>query len=144
MKRDGLGGVAAAGYETTGPNGTKRLVVVAQEDVTFPGGVLYVDTAGTLLVDMALIEAVTCEVIVDVTGVAIPTQVLTGDPDTDSRFRGGMSTLTAGSKWFGGDHLSGGSISMRQLGNAPVRLTADQIPDGGVIRVTVWSIQYVI
>lgn len=136
--------VDSTGNETTtDTNGGTWVRGSASELLTLSTGGTTTDTAANLLPAGAIIQAVCCRV---TTTITTATNWSVGDPTTAARFSAANSTLTSGTTSVGLDHMSGAVTTLAagpsQAAAAKVRITTTGTPGAGVIRITVFYMQF--
>jgi hypothetical protein len=134
-------------YGLDGAHGEAWTSGQATELVTLATGATFTDSSANLLPANAIIESVVARVTTTISGVATPTEWKVGDATTTDRFISFDTTLTAGETQVGLNHQQGGvstnAAGPVQTAAAKVRITLDQIPDAGAVRITVFYRQFV-
>lgn len=99
------------------------------------------DTSKYLLRPDAVIDHVRVLITDAIAGVGVTTMSV-GDGETAARFLASASDLTLGAGYVGLAHLDAGLTV--QATAAPLRLTFDATPTGGVVRLEVWYTQFLV
>jgi hypothetical protein len=99
------------------------------------------DTSKYLLRPDAVIDHVRVLITDAITGVGVTTMSV-GDGTTAARFLASASDLTLGAGYVGLAHVDAGLTV--QATAAPIRLTFDATPTGGVVRLEVWYTQFLV
>lgn len=126
-------------------NGGQWISGYTSELITLSTSGLTTDSVGNLLPANSVIQAVVAEV---VTTITTATNWAVGDGTTAARFVSADSTLTAGEKQIGINHLKGGvstdAAGPTQVAAAKVRITCTgSNPGAGQVRVTVFYQSFV-
>jgi hypothetical protein len=100
----------------------------------------HTDTAGNLLPAGAIIDSVVIYITQTISGGSTPTTIAVGDSGTSNRFISTGTPLTAGSTAIGLNQINGSTSA--QAAAAKVRVTLDQIPGQGAVRITVFWRQF--
>jgi hypothetical protein len=110
------------------------------ELLTLSTGSAHTDTVGNLLPAGAIIDSVVIYITQTISGGSTPTTIAVGDAGTSNRFISTGTPLTAGSSAVGLNQIDAGTSS--QTAAAKVRVTLDQIPGQGIVRITVFWRQF--
>jgi hypothetical protein len=135
-----------SGYNMQAPNGGEQNIGQASELITLSLSGTTSDSVTNLLPAGAIIDAVVALVVTTISGGSTPTTWEIGDATTAARFTSTGTALTAGSTVIGLNQMTG-SVSTTAAGPtqaaaAKVRITLDQIPGQGQVRVTVFYRQF--
>jgi hypothetical protein len=127
-------------------NNATQVVGQSSELLTLNTGGTTTDTTGNLLPAGAIIDAVVVRVTTTISGGSTPTTWEAGDATTAARFISTGTALTAGSTAVGLNQMQGG-VSTNAAGPvqstaAKVRITLDQTPGQGAVRITVFWRQF--
>jgi hypothetical protein len=123
-------------YQSQSSNMATMVVGQASELLTLSTGSAHTDTTGNLLPAGAIIDAVVIRVTTTISGGSTPTTIAVGDASTSNRFISTGTPLTAGSTAVGLNQIDAGAST--QAAAAKVRVTLDQIPGQGAVRITVF------
>ena len=126
-------------------NGEQWIHGSTTEEITLDIGNPFTDSSTNLLPSNSIIEAVTARITTGITGAANPTEWAVGDATTPERFTSYDMVLTLGETQVGLNQANGatGAAGPVQSSADVVRITLDQIPDAGAVRVTVFYRQFV-
>ena len=117
-------------------NNAMQTVGESSELLTLSLASAHTDTSGNLLPAGAIIDSVVIYVVQTISGGSTPTTMAIGDAGTSNRFISTGTPLTAGSSAVGLNQIDAGTSS--QASAAKVRVTLDQIPGQGMVRITVF------
>lgn len=117
-------------------NAAQQIVGQSSELITLNTGGATTDSVTNLLPAGAIIDAVVIRVTTTISGGSTPTTIAVGDASTSNRFISTGTPLTAGSTAIGLNQIDAGAAS--QAAAAKVRITLDQTPGQGAVRVTVF------
>ena len=121
-------------------NSATLTVGQVSELLTLSTGSAYTDSVGNLLPAGAIIDAVTFYITQTISGGSTPTTIAVGDASTANRFVSTGTPLTAGSSAVGLNQIDAGTSS--QAAAAKIRVTLDQVPGQGIVRITVFYRQF--
>jgi len=118
----------------------------SSEEITLSLAGTTTDSSTNLLPAGAIIDAVVARVTQTISGGAVPTTWEAGDPTTAARFISTGNALIAGTTAIGLNQMAGSvttdAAGPTQPAAAKVRITLDQIPGQGKVRVTVFWTQF--
>lgn len=123
-------------------NAAQQVSGESSELLTLSTGGTTTDTTGNLLPAGAIIDAVLVRVTTTISGGSTPTTWEAGDATTAARFISTGNTLTSGTTAVGLNQMQGGvstnAAGPVQTSAAKVRITLDQTPGQGAVRITVY------
>ena len=145
-----FGGISAVAFNTpitqTQAHGETYVYGSSTELITLSTGGTTTDSVGNLLPAGAIIDAVVARVTTTISGGSTPTTWEMGDATTAARFSSTGTALTAGSTVVGLNQMQGvvstTATGPTQAVAAKVRITLDQTPGQGAVRVTVFYRQF--
>lgn len=133
-------------YNMQSSNAAAQKFGQISEEITLSTGGVTTDSAANLLPADALIDAVTAYITQTISGGSTPTTWSAGDAATPARFISTGNALTATTAVVGMNQMKGGvstdAAGPTQATAAHVRITLDQIPGQGKVRVTVFYRQF--
>ena len=130
----------SGGIDQNGLHGTQMNILQSTELLTLNTGGTTTDTSANLLPAGAIIDCVAIYITQTISGGSTPTTIAIGDSGTSNRFISTGTPLTAGSSAVGLNQIDAGTSS--QAAAAKVRVTLDQIPGQGIVRITVFYRQF--
>ena len=128
------------GFSSQSTNDANQAIGQSSELLTLSTGSTFTDTGNNLLPAGAIIDAVVIRITQTISGGSTPTTIAIGDSGTPNRFISTGTPLTAGSTAVGLNQIDAGTSS--QAAAAKVRVTLDQIPGQGIVRITVFWRQF--
>lgn len=133
-------------FDMQSSNAAAEMIGQSSELITLSTGGTTTDSTTNLLPAGAIIDAVVARVTTTISGGSTPTTWEAGDATTAARFISTGTTLTAGSTAIGLNQMQGGistnATGPVQTAAAKVRITLDQTPGQGQIRITVFWRQF--
>jgi hypothetical protein len=131
---------ATGGFGNPVSSGAFSTLFAATELLTLSLASIHTDTSTNLLPATAIIDAVAIFITQTISGGSNPTTIAIGDAGTSNRFLSTGTPLTAGSSAVGLNQIDAGASS--QAAAAKVRVTLDQIPGQGIVRIVVFYRQF--